>query len=259
MADVSQAEHGASALPILMYHSIDHSGSVVSVSPEEFAAHMDCLAAAGVRGISLNEAATHHEGGQGWPSRSVVLTFDDGYASLYEAALPILLQHGFCATVFLVSGHIGGANDWAPPPMGLGLQPLLTWEQVAEMSLRGIEIGAHTQTHPDLRRLSATEIEREMMASRADIEGRLNRSVSSFAYPFGALDRSAVQVASRHFRTACTSVLRRATDEPFHELPRVDMYYVRTPRALGRLMRGELDRYLMLRRWGRAARSLLRG
>ena len=245
------------SLTVLTYHSLDTSGSVVSVAPEAFAAQMSALAEAGFRGVSLREALIYREARNAWPERCVALTFDDGYANFYESAAPALARHGFTGTVFVVSGHVGGRNDWDRPPAGLGLRSMLSWSQIVELSSAGIEIGAHTRRHRDLRRLSMPEARGEIVGSRAEIENRLGRSVESFAYPFGHVSPASLEIVKREFRVACTTVLRRAGGEPLHELPRVDMYYLRAPQRLQRLLDGRLDQYLTIRRLGRMARSAL--
>jgi peptidoglycan/xylan/chitin deacetylase (PgdA/CDA1 family) len=243
-------------LPILTYHSIDPSGSVLSVAPAAFAEQMACIAGLGFRGISLRAALDARALQGRWPPQAAVLTFDDGYANFLGAALPMLQRHGFTATVFLVSGHLGGANDWGPPPPRLGAQAILSPQQARELVKAGIEIGAHTRSHPDLRRLDPQRVEDEIVGCRDDLAAQLSAPVDSFAYPFGLFSAAAAGVARRAFRTACTTVLRRASGEPLHRLPRVDMYYVRTRAALDRLLTGNLDGYLALRRWGRMARKM---
>jgi peptidoglycan/xylan/chitin deacetylase (PgdA/CDA1 family) len=167
----------------------------------------------------------------------------------------MLARHKFSATVFVISGHVEGVNDWDAPPAGLGTQRMLTWQQVRELSEQGIEIGAHTRTHPDLRRLSATEIENEIVGSCSELSDRTGQAVESFAYPYGYLNRGAEEVARCAVRSACTTELRRANDEPLHTLPRVDMYYLQSAPQLRSLAAGKLDGYLALRRWGRAVRA----
>ncbi|MFQ5667863.1 MAG: polysaccharide deacetylase family protein [Candidatus Binatia bacterium] len=218
---------------------------------------MRALADRGFRGISLREAVSHREAHGSWPTRCAVLTFDDGYANVFDVAVPALAQHGFTATVFLVTGHVGGRNDWAPPPAGLGTQPMLSWEQVAELSAAGMEVGAHTRTHPDLQRLSAAAAKEEIVTCRADIESRLQQPVESFAYPFGRVSPASSAIVRREFHTACTTVLRRAGPDGSHSLPRVDMYYVRSVHTFERLLSGRLDGYLAVRRWGRLVRPIL--
>ncbi len=243
-------------LAILTYHSIDTSGSVVSVAPRGLAEHMAVLATLGFRGISLQDAVAHRDTTGSWPERCAVLTFDDGYANFYEEAFGVLRAHGFGATVFLVTGHVGGQNDWAPPPPLLGTRRLLSWEQVKTLAAAGVEIGTHTRTHADLRRLSAAQTEDEIVTSRLDIENRLGKPVVSFAYPFGNVSPAAREIVRREFRASCTTVLQRAGSDTAYDLPRIDMYYFRT-RALGQVLAGRLDGYLTLRRWGRSLRGLL--
>ena len=110
-------------LTIFTYHSLDASGSVVSVTPAAFAAQMACLARLGWRGISLREAIGQQQQTGQWPERCAVLTFDDGFANFFDVAGPILNRFGFSATVFLITGHVGGFNDWDAPPPGLGAVP----------------------------------------------------------------------------------------------------------------------------------------
>ncbi len=218
---------------------------------------MAALAEAGFRGVSLREALSYRESHNSWPERSVALTFDDGFANFYEEAMPTLVRRGFTATVFVISGHVGGRNDWEQPPERLGSRAMLDWSQIVETAAAGIEIGAHTRRHRDLRRLSTPEAKEEICGSRAEIEDRLGQPVESFAYPYGHVTSESRSIVRQEFKTACTTELRRAGDEPLHELPRVDMYYLRAQRQLSRLLDGRLDRYLTVRRLGRMARSAL--
>jgi peptidoglycan/xylan/chitin deacetylase (PgdA/CDA1 family) len=245
------------SLAILTYHSLDCSGSIVSVAPKDFTDQMASLSAKGVRGTSLSEAVTYRERTGIWPERAVVLTFDDGFANFYDTAMPVLSRFGFTATVFIISGHIGRLNDWGPPPEGLGALPMLSWQQVADLASSGIEIGSHTQTHRDLRRCSATDAEHEMTASRADIEDHLGLQVKSFAYPYGGVNHDSQRLAARQFRAACTTELRRTNGDPLNMLARVDMYYLKSPQRFERLLDGKLDQYLTIRRWGRLARRAM--
>jgi peptidoglycan/xylan/chitin deacetylase (PgdA/CDA1 family) len=248
---------GSSAIPILTYHSIDTSGSVISVTPCAFAEQMACVADLGFCGIALREAVAHRTATGAWPAQCVVLTFDDGYANITDVAAPTLLRYGFTATVFLVTQHVGLSNDWAPPPAGLGPRAMLSWQQVADLAAAGIEIAAHSRTHRNLPSLSADAIADEVSGSRRDIECRLQGPVDSFAYPFGCVTAAAEAIVRREFRAACTTVLRRAQHDAFARLPRVDAYYLRSVDAVRRLLNGQLDRYLAFRRCGRLIRQFL--
>ena len=244
-------------IAILTYHSIDDSGSVVSMSPADFEDQMSCLANQGIRGISLREAVSYHDRTGFWPGSSVVLTFDDGFANFYDAGLPLLLRYGFNATVFVVTGYMGEFNVWERPPAGLGRRRILSWPQAAELASLGFEIGSHTHTHPDLARLTTGEAEREIVYSREQIGDRLAGQVESFAYPYGSLGSSASEIVRREFRSACTTSLKRANGDQLHSLPRIDMCYIGSRYTLERLVSGRLDRYLAVRRLGRSVRGAL--
>src|SRR5678815_227388 len=247
----------AAMLPILTYHSIDNSNSVISISTATFQRHIECLAQMKVRGISLREAVEHRAHFGCWPDSSAVLTFDDGFGNFYEVAWPVLATHGFTATVFLVSGHVGRNNDWSMPPAGLGRLRMLSWCEVVELSRYGIEFGAHSQTHRDLRRLSRTQVLEEIAGSKAEITQRVGRQIESFAYPYGYHNDTTREAVRQEYRSACTTSLRRADTEPLHLLPRVDSYYISSPLRLKMLIAGRLDSYLAIRKWGRSLRDSL--
>lgn len=233
------------------------SGSVLSIEPNAFANQMACLADKGFRGISLAAALSHHAQHNKWPERTVVLTFDDGFTNFYDEAFPVLDRHGFTATVFIVSGHMGGVNNWEQPPQALGLLPILSWTQAAELAKAGIEIGSHTRTHRDLTRCSPREASSELWSSRIDIREHLGLDTQSFAYPYGSVNNIIQKLAARDYRAACTTELRRAKSAPLNLLPRVDMYYLRSIRKFVDLLDGQLDQYLAFRRCGRFARRML--
>lgn len=218
---------------------------------------MACLSGKGFRGTSLRAALNHLEQHNKWPERSVVLTFDDGFASFYDIALPILDRYGFTATVFIVTGHMGGRNDWDQPLQALKLLPLLSWAQAADVAKAGSEIGSHTRTHRDLRYCLPHEARDEISTSLSDIKQHLGIVAQSFAYPYGGVNNIAQELASRDFRASCTTELRRANGDPLNLLPRVDMYYLRSIRKFGSFLDGQLNQYLTIRRCGRLARRML--
>ncbi|MCI0613041.1 polysaccharide deacetylase family protein, partial [bacterium] len=98
-------------LTILKYHSIDNSGSAVSISPVLFSQHLRYLKEKHFTVITLSEGLkllTGHE-----PLfKKVVLTFDDGYENFHSRAFPLLSQYHFPATVFVVARYVGRENSW---------------------------------------------------------------------------------------------------------------------------------------------------
>ncbi len=246
------------AAPILTYHSLDLSGSVISVAPEGFARQMRTLAARGFTGISLSDLLDGWDGLNKLPARPVVLTFDDGFANLREHAAPLLSEFGFRATIFAISGRCGQLNDWPDQASGIPRLPLLSWEELAEMTGAGFEVGAHSVTHRPLTKISPDEAEREILESKTTIEDRLGQPVKTFAYPFGLFSRRHCEIARQHFRGAASVQLGRASPmDDRHQLPRLDVYYLRRP-ALFQLFETPAGRaYLGLRAAGRSVRARL--
>ena len=120
-------------IPIITYHSIDSSGSIVSTTPQLFRQQIATLSDAGYRSITLEEFSLMTRAGR-WPSpKSVILTFDDGFANFYDEAAPVLEEYSFNATVFLVTTKCGEFNDWAGNPSNLPRSAILSWSQVKEL------------------------------------------------------------------------------------------------------------------------------
>ena len=205
---------------ILTYHSLDDSGSVISVAPRLFSRQMEALAASGVRVARLTEL-------QSATGPAVALTFDDGFENFYESAAPVLARHRFPATVFLVTGYCGRSNDWPSQWSGIPRLPLMSWSRIAELSRAGVEFGAHTATHPDLGRLGEAEMREEILASKRKVEDATGREVPSFAYPYGAAPEPARRIVAEHFLAGCSTRLGwvRQTSPP-EALERLDVYYL---------------------------------
>ena len=190
-----------------MYHAIGGGGEPPScfvVPRHRFRRQMRWLKWRGYTVISLRELIAHRAAGTLPPARSVVITFDDGFADNHRHALPVLRELGFRATVFVVSGAIGATAHW-PGDAALRGRPMLSASQLQEMRAAGIDIGAHTRTHPSLLLLGPSAQENELAGSRADLAGRFG-DIEAFAYPFGEHDAAAAErVASAGFAAACCS------------------------------------------------------
>ena len=106
----------AARVPILTYHSIDDSGSIVSVEPSVFREQMERLCDAGYVSITLGEYVEKRLQKQEIGDKTLILTFDDGYENFLTDAYPVLADCSFTATVFLVTDRCGGYNDWSGNP-----------------------------------------------------------------------------------------------------------------------------------------------
>ncbi|MCZ6728037.1 MAG: polysaccharide deacetylase family protein [Acidobacteria bacterium] len=251
----SGAELAPRAVPILTYHSLDASRSVISVDPRVFASHMRRLARRGFTGIPLSRLLAAWREDAELPARPVVITFDDGFENFFDCAAPLLTELGFGATVFAVAGYLGRKNDWRQAAEVTRL-PLMGMDRLRELARRGFEIGAHSVSHPRLTKLSAEALEREVGDSRRILEDGLGLAVPCFAYPYGALDPAVKRAVGGTYSAACGARLAvaRPTDEPC-ELPRLDMYYFRGGFTHRLLCTRPGAAYLALRGLGRRLRA----
>src|SRR5689334_25090075 len=94
-----------SAFPVLTFHAVDDRPSVISFSPALFERGMRFLHEAGYRTLNLVDVAESMRKGLSFPERSLVITFDDGYRSVYEQAFPVLQRYQMTANVFLTVGR----------------------------------------------------------------------------------------------------------------------------------------------------------
>lgn len=243
------------SLPILLYHALGPARSPLATDPAWFAGSMAALATAGFQAIDLGDWIAR---GRPEIERGFALTFDDGLGSLPIAA-EILARHGFAATAFLVTDRVGADNGWPGQPRSVPRWPLLGWSDLAALSSAGLRFGAHTRTHPRLDRIGDRRLESELRGSRDEIEQRLGVSCPLFAYPYGVAPPRVRREAARHFEAGLGTRLDLADidDDPF-ALPRIDACYLRTPRALDRLISGRWRTWLRVRRTLREVRGLVR-
>ena len=212
-------------LPILMYHSIAEEPEEnlppyyrTATSPKQFAAHMALLRAEGYEVVGLQAGLEKFQRGSPGAAKLAVITFDDGYRDFYTAALPVLRQNNFGATVFLPTAFIGQT------PRDFKGRACMTWDEVRESQRAGIEFGSHTVNHPKLYELDLPRLQAELKESRATMESELGRPVRSFAYPyaFPSADRAFVKVfvaslkATGYACNVTTKIGLAATqDDPF--------------------------------------------
>jgi peptidoglycan/xylan/chitin deacetylase (PgdA/CDA1 family) len=243
-------------LAVLTFHAIDDRPSVTSLPPDLFRWQMQTLAAHGLTGISLAQAFDHLDRTGRFPPDTVALTFDDGYRSVMEHALPAMAAQGFSGTVFLVSSLVGLNAAQARAAHCDFDRDLLGWREAETLLQAGFEIGAHSVSHPDLTRLPADALERELGQARAQLEQRLQVPVTSLAYPYGRENATVRGEATRHYRRACTTRLGRCRPQadPLR-IDRIDMYYLQPRQRFLRLLGGGLSGWL---RWRQQLRELKR-
>lgn len=200
-------------IPILMYHNIGEPPEgarlrALYVRTGAFGRQMWLLKLLGYKGLSMSEAMPYLRGEKS--GRVAVITFDDGYLDTLEQALPILNTFGFSATCYFVSRRTGQYNDW--DAVALNVQKkLMTDDQVKAWHAAGMEVGAHSRTHPRLSKCTDEELKTELAGSKADLEALTGAPVTQFCYPYGDLDaRVAGAVRSAGYDASTTTQRGRA-------------------------------------------------
>ena len=175
---------------VLMYHCIAESPEDpygMCVTPARFAEQMAWLSDKGLQGVSISELVRAMRVGR---ERGLVgITFDDGYVGLLENALPALQRHDFTATMYIISGLLGGTNEWDEGPV----RPLMSADEVLKLDAAGMEIGSHSASHIRLAGVGAERLKTEVSDSKAQLSELLGHPVRGFAYPWGTMDTAARQ------------------------------------------------------------------
>ena len=211
-------------MTILCYHTVDPSWSdPLAVTPAELV--RQCRWLARRRDVIDLDAATAARASRAG-GRTVALTFDDGFAGVFDFALPILRRFGFPFAVFVVTRTLTDPDapvDWIdqppdPPPT------TMTLEQLLELRESGATIASHSHTHRVLPALTEAECLEDLRTSREVLESLLGRPVPHVAYPRGLHDAKVRRAAARAGFTAGFSLPNgRETARPF-AVPRVGIY-----------------------------------
>jgi peptidoglycan/xylan/chitin deacetylase (PgdA/CDA1 family) len=199
-AKPAPVRHGArrAAVPILMYHLVNTPppgtpNSELWVPAASFRAHMQALAAAGYRGVTLDALLDNWQHRIALPRKPVVVSFDDGYGSQVRNAMPVLRRLGWPGVLNLEVKNLSIAGG-------------ITKAQVRRLIDAGWEIDAHTLTHRDLTTLDPATLRHEVGGSRAALRRDFHVPVDNFAYPAGRYDAAAeAAVRAAGYRAAVTT------------------------------------------------------
>ncbi len=232
-------------IPILLYHEVTAKPMLprhLAVRPEDFALQVGYMTGGGFASLRGADLARLRRNGRELPERPVVLTFDDGFADVHERALPLLASHGVTGTLFVTTGWIADGSPPRAPGPGLAGKPgsgMLSWSQIEEIAAAGIEIGAHTLTHPQLDQLRPAVLRSELQDSKHLLEDRLGIAVTGLSYPFGYSSRrvrAAAAAAGYSYSCAVGNRLARESDDQF-SLPRVTIGRATSLPGFARILR----------------------
>ncbi len=202
-------EYTGTSIPVLMYHEIGTGPNSLYVPIEKFRAQMNYLYNSGYHTVTMANAQEMLVN-EKIPAKTVALTFDDGYNSVYTRALPIMQEFGFTGTVYVCTDFSGRDN-------------YLTWEEMKTLQTAGIEIGSHTKNHIDLQTASTERQTNEIFGSKQALEEILGVPVRSFCYPTGTYNETTPQLVKvAGYTSAVTVANGQATSKNnYYLIPRV--------------------------------------
>lgn len=192
--------------PILLYHGV--SGNTApgferyDIDPGAFAEHLDAIADAGYRTVTMREMVDQMEAPPAERDEScLAITFDDGFRDFNDHALPLLQERGMSSTIYITTGYVGATSGWLEA-QGEADRPMLSWDDIAAFG-DDVEVGAHTDRHPMLDTVSRRRARDEIATSKRRLEEATGGEVESFAYPHGYSDAAVRRlVAEAGFRSA---------------------------------------------------------
>lgn len=165
----------ADAAVFLMYHRFgEDTYPSTNIRLDQFEAHLDELSHGGYAVLPLPMVMRAIRAGEELPDRTVVITVDDAYLSVYTEAWPRFRARGFPFTLFVATDGIDR-----------GFRDLMTWDQIRELKAAGVTIGNHTVRHPHLPDLSLAETGAEIEHANERIRAELGEAPRFLAYPFG--------------------------------------------------------------------------
>lgn len=211
IATARAADHAT----ILMYHRFgEDKYPTTNVRIEQFEEHLEILASGEYSVWPLQDIISNLQAGKPVPDRTVAITIDDAYLSVYKVAMPRLKARGFHATLFV-----------ATRPVDRDLRNYMDWDQLREWQAAGFDIGSQTQTHPHMHRQSIEVNREELKVSNDRFLAELGIRPTLFAYPYGEYNLGVIDlVKAAGFEAAFgqNSGVAHGYDG-FFELPRFAM------------------------------------
>ena len=174
------AQKDGAYVPILVFHSVRPYRATdlkrvrkYIVTPNTLDKELGYLKENGYVSVTFDDLAHRLLFGTSLPPKPLILSFDDGWASQYEYALPLLKKYGFIATFFVFTNAIGVKN-------------FMRWDQLLDLEEAGMQIGCHSRSHPLLTRIKSEEaLREEIFGAKQIIETHVRKMVTAYDYPFG--------------------------------------------------------------------------
>lgn len=197
---------------IIMYHRFGESKfPSTNIALDQFDAHLAYLAEGGFTVLPVPDIIETLEAGGELPDRTVGITIDDAYLSVYTEAWPRLKSYEFPFTLFI-----------ATDPIDRGYGNYMSWDQLRELQQNGVSMGSQTKSHPHMHRISAEQVVDELRLSNERFIEELGLRPDLFAYPYGEYSLSVIEAVKQAGFSAAfgqnSGVMH--SDDLWFELPR---------------------------------------
>lgn len=202
-------------IPILTYHKISDAKEfgLTTISPLNFDKQLNILKDLEYNPITFRDL---YQGG-GQPIKPIIITFDDGYESVYNNALPILDKYGFKSVVYLITDFIGKYNTWEAVSFQQKYKHL-SLPQLKDLQKKGFEIASHGKSHRYLPSLKDEEVRDEVENSKKFLEDLTGERTLSFCYPYGKSSKRILELVKKagySFAAQNISILNLSHLNPF--------------------------------------------
>ena len=168
----------AKKLKVLYYHEVVEQGqgfSYQKIEKEKFEQQMAYLQAKGYKTLYFSDLD------KPLPSKAVIVSFDDGFLSVYESTAPIMEKYGIRGNVYLPTAYIGSDPHF------------MDWNMVQKLQEGSFEMQAHTHNHVDVRTLDEEALQKQIRSSDDLFREKLGFLPRAFCFPFGTYDYSSVK------------------------------------------------------------------
>jgi peptidoglycan/xylan/chitin deacetylase (PgdA/CDA1 family) len=169
---------------VLCYHQISNEENIYAINIETFDIQMSYLKKNNYNTITLDNYALWLKGEMDLPPKPVLITFDDGFESVYNNAFPILKKYNFVGNLFLITNT-------------LNKDKYLTISQIQEMIHYGFSIGSHSVNHKKINSIKKIHDKNELIESKKSLKEMFNKNIDFFAYPYGIFDETTEEIAEK--------------------------------------------------------------
>jgi peptidoglycan/xylan/chitin deacetylase (PgdA/CDA1 family) len=246
---------------VLCYHAVSPDWTApLAVTPDALGEQLELLHSRGYRGVTFGELVRGNGAG-----KTVAVTFDDAYRSVFELARPILDRVGFRGSIYAVTGQIGredpmswpGIDRWVGTSHERELVPM-SWQQLGELRADGWEVGSHTYSHPRLTTIPDDELQTELARSRSMLEQELGEPCTTIAYPYGDLDERVMHATATAGYEAAGALPIRLGPRDSLAWPRIGIYHADTPSRFRLKVSPTIRRVRATAAWPLISRALRR-